>query len=419
MPIIVGVLQNSFRPNLQWINGPRATTNAGWSNYHAVQLQIQRRFYQGLQFQGNFTWGKNLDVTSSSSGSTGVHSFTFRTIHDATISKIKAKTIKSPGSSELRIDITLTVSLYETGRKFYDKGDSRKALWYLEAVKNDPTFALISRMSMGTILWNEDNHAEAVKSFRELIQLDNLVTIDEQANPPQRFRFNRYIAATVSAGLTGGYTIADGIRTMNTIARRALDESYTTSLAGAARDFAESTSSLIFVFVLALVLTFLILAAQFESFRDPFIIMFTVPLAVAGALISLWYFTQTVNIFSQIGMIMLIGLVTKNGILIVEFANKLQLQGHAKLDAVREAAMTRLRPILMTTAATIAGHFPLTLVSGAGAAARNSIGLVLVGGLFVGTIFTLFVVPSIYMLVARDHGRDREREAAGTATGSA
>ncbi len=235
----------------------------------------------------------------------------------------------------------------------------------------------------------------------QLIQLDNLVTVEEQANPPQRFRFNRYIAATVSAGLAGGYTIADGIRTMNAIARRVLDESYTTSLAGAARDFAESTSSLIFVFVLALVLTFLILAAQFESFRDPFIIMFTVPLAVAGALISLWYFTQTVNIFSQIGMIMLIGLVTKNGILIVEFANQRKAGGMQVYDAVMGSATARFRPILMTSLSTILGILPIALGIGSGSESRISMGIAVVGGMIFSTALTLFVVPAMYTYLSK------------------
>jgi multidrug efflux pump len=177
---------------------------------------------------------------------------------------------------------------------------------------------------------------------------------------------------------------------------------------------------------LAIILIFLVLAAQFNSFRDPFVILAgSVPLAMFGSLlftflkmpdpnVPYWTngWTTTLNIYSQVGLVTLVGLVSKNGILIVEFANKLQLQGQPKLDAVRQAALIRLRPVLMTTAATIAGHFPLTLVSGAGAAARNSIGLVLCGGMFVGTMFTLFIIPSIYMLFARDHGKDREREAA-------
>jgi multidrug efflux pump len=235
----------------------------------------------------------------------------------------------------------------------------------------------------------------------QLIPLDNLITLQEQANPPQRYRFNRYVAATVSAGLAGGHTIGEGIQTMDAIAHRVLDETYTTSLAGPARDFAESTSSLIFVFLLALILTFLVLAAQFESFRDPFIVMLTVPLAVAGALISLWYFNQTVNIFSQIGMIMLIGLVTKNGILIVEFANQRQDKGLDVLDAVVGSATARFRPILMTSLSTILGILPIALGIGSGSESRISMGLAVVGGMIFSTALTLFIVPSIYTFLAR------------------
>lgn len=239
-------------------------------------------------------------------------------------------------------------------------------------------------------------------SRHELISLDNLVTVEEQANPPQRFRYNRYIAATVSAGLTSGYTIGDGIQAMNAIARKVLNQTYTTSLAGPSRDFAESRSSLAFVFVLALILTYLILAAQFESFRDPFIVMFTVPLAVSGALISLWYFNQTVNIFSQIGMIMLIGLVTKNGILIVEFANQRKAKGLSVLDAVMGSATARFRPILMTSLSTILGILPIALGIGSGSESRVSMGLAVVGGMIFSTALTLFVVPAMYSYLSRE-----------------
>ena len=177
---------------------------------------------------------------------------------------------------------------------------------------------------------------------------------------------------------------------------------------GISKDYKSSSQSIVFVFLLGLVVVFLVLAAQFESFIHPLVIMLTVPLAMAGGLLGLYLSGSTLNLYSQIGLVMLIGLAAKNGILIVEFANKLQEQGRSKREAVHEAALTRLRPIIMTTAATIAGHFPLILVTGAGAQARNSIGLVLVGGMAIGTLFTLFVVPSIYMLVARDHSRDAE-----------
>jgi multidrug efflux pump len=236
----------------------------------------------------------------------------------------------------------------------------------------------------------------------ELIQLDNLVEVAEQANPPQLYRFNRYVSATVSAGLAPGYTLGEGIKAMDEIAGRVLDESYVTSLAGPARDFAESSSSLFFVFILALTLTYLILAAQFESFRDPFIIMFTVPLAVAGALLSLWYFGQTINIFSQIGMIMLIGLVTKNGILIVEFANQRKQAGLSVMDAVQSAAAARFRPILMTSLSTILGITPIALGLGSGAESRVSMGIAVVGGMIFSGILTLYVIPAMYSYLSKE-----------------
>jgi multidrug efflux pump len=236
----------------------------------------------------------------------------------------------------------------------------------------------------------------------ELIQLDNLIEVSEQSNPPQLFRFNRYISATVSAGLSPGYTLGDGIKVMDEIAAKVLDESFSTSLAGAARDFAESSSSLIFVFILALVLTYLVLAAQFESFRDPFIIMFTVPLAVAGALLSLWYFNQTLNIFSQIGQIMLIGLVTKNGILIVEFANQRKATGLSVIEAVQSAAAARFRPILMTSLSTILGILPIALGLGAGSESRVSMGIAVIGGLIFASGLTLYVIPAIYSYFSKE-----------------
>ena len=236
----------------------------------------------------------------------------------------------------------------------------------------------------------------------ELIQLDNVITVSEQANPPQLFRFNRYIAATVSAGLAPGHTLGDGIKAMDEIAAKVLDESFSTSLAGAARDFSESSSSLIFVFILALVLTYLVLAAQFESFRDPFIIMFTVPLAVAGALLSLWYFNQTINIFSQIGQIMLIGLVTKNGILIVEFANQRKAAGLSVAEAVQSAATARFRPILMTSLSTILGILPIALGLGGGAESRVSMGIAVVGGMIFASGLTLYVIPAIYSYFSKE-----------------
>ena len=230
----------------------------------------------------------------------------------------------------------------------------------------------------------------------ELIQLDNMVKMIEHSVPPQLFRFNRYVSATVSAGLSPGHTIGDGIIAMDKIADEVLDDTYSTTLAGTSREFDESSSSLVFAFIFALALIYLTLAAQFESFKDPLIIMFTVPLAIAGALFSLWYFNETLNVFSQIGIIMLVGLVTKNGILIVEFANQKKAQGMEKMEAIIEAAESRFRPILMTSLSTILGILPIALALGAGSESRVSMGISVIGGLIFATVLTLYVIPAIY-----------------------
>ena len=235
----------------------------------------------------------------------------------------------------------------------------------------------------------------------QLIQLDNIVSITESSNPPQLYHFNRYMSATVSAQLAPGKTIGEGIAAMEEIADKTLDDSFTTDLSGPSRDFAESSSSLAFAVGLALLLVYLILSAQFESFRDPLIIMITVPLAIAGAVFSLWYFNQTLNIFSQIGIIMLIGLVTKNGILIVEFANQLQEKGIAKSDAIVQAAVGRLRPILMTSLATSLGALPIAISLGAASQSRMGMGIVVIGGLLFSLLLTLFVIPSMYSYIAK------------------
>ncbi|MCC6722337.1 MAG: efflux RND transporter permease subunit [Bacteroidia bacterium] len=235
----------------------------------------------------------------------------------------------------------------------------------------------------------------------EMIQIDNLVSISEESSPPQLYHYNRYQSATVSAGLVQGKTIGDGIDEMRNIAGKVLDESFSTELTGPSRDFAESSSNVLFAFLLALLLIFLILSAQFESFIDPLIIMITVPLALCGAVLSLWYFNQTLNIFSQIGIIMLIGLVTKNGILIVEFANQLQEKGNSLKDAIREASVARLRPILMTSIATSLGALPIALSLGAGSSSRKSMGIVIVGGVLFSLILTLYVIPAIYTYLSR------------------
>ena len=239
-----------------------------------------------------------------------------------------------------------------------------------------------------------------------LIQLDNLVSMQENSSPPTLYHFNRFKSATVSASLASGHTLGEGITEMQKISKKILDDSFQTALLGPSRDFAESSSNTSFALILALVLIYLILAAQFESFRDPFIIMLTVPLAMAGALLSLWVTGNTLNIFSEIGMIMLIGLVTKNGILIVEFANQKRKAGLVKAEAAFEAAAARLRPILMTSLATIFGALPIALALGAGASSRVPLGVVIVGGLLFALILTLFVIPTMYIIMASNKTRE-------------
>ena len=236
----------------------------------------------------------------------------------------------------------------------------------------------------------------------DMVQFDNLVTLEESTAPPQLFRYNRFVAATISAGLAEGKTISQGLEEMDKIAARVLDDSFRTALAGDSKDFRESSSSLMFAFMLALVLIFLVLAAQFESFKDPIIVMMTVPLALTGALLFMWYFNITMNIFSQIGIIMLIGLVSKNGILIVEFANQRKEAGLRKAEAIRYAAAARFRPILMTSLSTILGVLPLALGLGEGAKSRVAMGVAVVGGLLLSTFLTLYVVPAIYLLIASE-----------------
>jgi len=235
-----------------------------------------------------------------------------------------------------------------------------------------------------------------------MVQLDNFVTLQESTAPPQLYRYNRFVAATVSAGLAEGKTISQGIEEMDKIAAKVLDDSFRTALTGDSKDFMESSSSLMFAFILAILLIFLVLSAQFESFKDPIIVMMTVPLALTGALLFMWYFDITMNIFSQIGLIMLIGLVTKNGILIVEFANQRKETGMSKLDAIRYSAAARFRPILMTSLSTILGILPLALGWGDGAQSRVAMGVAVVGGLTISTVLTLYVVPSIYLFISSE-----------------
>ncbi|RIW16150.1 efflux RND transporter permease subunit [Algoriphagus lacus] len=238
----------------------------------------------------------------------------------------------------------------------------------------------------------------------QLVQLDNLVKVVEKSTPPQLYRYNRFVSATVSANLAEGYTIGAGLDEMDRIAEEVLDGSYSTDVAGPSKEFRESSNSLLFAFIFALVLIYLVLAAQFESFMDPLTIMFTVPLAIFGALATLWSFGFTLNIFSQIGIIMLIGLVTKNGILIVEFANQRKSLGMSVEEAIYGAAVSRFRPILMTSLSTILGILPIALALGAGAESRVPMGAAVIGGLTFATILTLFVIPAIYTYLTSKKG---------------
>jgi multidrug efflux pump len=240
----------------------------------------------------------------------------------------------------------------------------------------------------------------------QMVSLDNIVELKESTSPSQIYHYNRYKSATLSANLSPGKTIGDGIAAMKAIyakleKEKLIDESFSYSLSGSSQDYEESSSNTSFAFLLALGLIYLILAAQFDSFIDPLIIMLTVPLALAGAVLTLWFFGQTLNIFSQIGMIMLIGLVTKNGILIVEYANNLREKGATKFDAAINAANLRLRPILMTSLAMVFGALPIALSLGAASTSRKSLGLVIVGGVMFSLILSLFVIPVIYTFLSR------------------
>lgn len=312
-----------------------------------------------------------------------------------TIDRLRANEL---GVSVLDVNNTLQLAL--SGRRFG---------YFIMNGKQYQVIAQVDRIDRDDPL---DLKSFFVRNNRgELIQLDNLVQMEEMANPPTIYHFNRFKSATVQAGLAPGKTIGDGIAEMRRIANEVLDDTFTTALAGASRDFADSSSNTSFAFLLALVLIYLVLAAQFESFVDPIIIMITVPLALAGAVLTLNFFGQTLNIFSQIGIILLIGLVTKNGILIVEFANQKRRRGEQKIPAAIDAAVARLRPVLMTTLATSLGALPIAMAIGSAGTSRVPLGTVIVGGLMFSLVLTLYVVPALYSYLSSKKSVNKFEEA--------
>lgn len=304
------------------------------------------------------------------------------------------------------LDIAQTLQLYFSGQRygyFIFKGKQYEVIGQAARSDRDKPLDLTS--------------AYVRNDQGQPVQMDNLVKLTLRSNPPQLFRYNRYVSATVSANPADGKTLGDGIAAMDRVAKKVLPADFSTTLAGVSKEYAESSSSLYFAFLLALVLIFLVLAAQFESWVDPLIIMFTVPLAMAGALFSLWLGGHTLNIFSEIGIIVLIGLVTKNGILIVEFANQRQEHGLLRTPAVADAARQRFRPILMTTLAMALGSLPIALGLGAASKSRVPMGVAIIGGLLFALILTLFVVPALYSYMASgtDQAEGSEEDMRGSA----
>ena len=268
-------------------------------------------------------------------------------------------------------------------------------------IMNDRQYEVITQVAKSDRNTPTDISKIYIRNNRgESIPISSVLNIEENSNPPNLYHYNRFNSATISASLAEGKTIGDGVKAMEDIAKDKLDETFQTALSGPSRDYKESASNTSQALILALLLIYLVLAAQFESFKDPFIIMITVPLAIAGALLCLWIFGQTLNIFSEIGIIMLIGLVTKNGILIVEFANKKREAGMDILAAVIEASSQRFRPILMTSLATALGALPIAISLGAAATSRKPLGIVVVGGLLFSLVLTLFVIPAVYSYIS-------------------
>jgi multidrug efflux pump len=303
-----------------------------------------------------------------------------------TIDRDRAQTL---GISVLDVAETLQASLSEQRFGYFIRGDQQ--------------YEVIGQLDRPNRLAPDDLRSIYVcNRHGGMVALDNLIELEESSSPPILYRYNRFASATVSADLAEGRTIGEGIEAMRRIAEQVLDDRFTTELAGQSRDFVESATSLGFIFMFALLLVYLVLAAQFESFRDPLIIMVTVPLALTGAFLGLWIFDESLNVFSQIGLVMLIGLVTKNGILMVEFANQRKAAGRSVRDAMVDAAAARFRPILMTSLSTILGILPIALALGAGSESRVSMGIAVISGMVLGTLLTLFVIPTIYTLLSRE-----------------
>jgi multidrug efflux pump subunit AcrB len=311
---------------------------------------------------------------------------------------------------EIRVDIDRERS-QELGVSVRDVAESLQLYFsgqrYGYFLKNGKQYEVIGEADRGYRDDPSDLSSLYVRNNRgELIPISNVVRLKEESSPPQLYHYNRYLSATVSAALAEGYTIGQGIEAMDEIAKKVLDESYQTALAGVSKDFRESSSGLYFAFLLALALIYLALAAQFESFLDPLIIMITVPLALVGALWALNIFDHTLNIFSQIGIIVLVGIVTKNGILIVEFANQKMEEGMDATSAAILAATQRMRPILMTSIATVLGVLPIAVAFGAAATSRIPMGVAIIGGLVFSLVLTLFVIPAIYTFFNRQHKKE-------------
>jgi multidrug efflux pump subunit AcrB len=388
--------QRSQQDIVNWVNKNAQRFNQG--RVFAVQdqtIQVNRRSSQPVQFvlqnvdadKLRKALPKILEAANKSNVLTGVDA-------DLKFNKPELRiNVDRLKASELGVsvnDISQTLQLALSNQRlgyFTKEGKQYSVIGQVDRINRDDPSDLDK-------LYVSNNQGQS-------IPLSNLLQVTEDVTPPTLYHFNRYRSATISAGLAEGKTIGDGIKEIQAIADSVLDESFHTALSGSSRDYAESSSNTLFAFFLALGLIFLVLAAQFESFIDPFVILLAVPLSMVGALTALNLVGGTLNVYSQIGLITLVGLISKHGILIVEFSNQLRQQGQGLTEAVLNAASQRLRPILMTTGAMVLGALPLALASGAGAESRQQIGWVIVGGMSVGTLLTIFVVPTVYTLFAR------------------